>query len=274
MQVNALFYFTETDMNNPIQVTLEFLSTTFRSIENLVPSPVLEQRDGTSLYICKERMLEQVVVLKLARYITGLRAINILCQQGFFTEQGVIQRTLDEISEDIDFLAVARAAGGAGDLQEKFMDAFFDAELPDPRNPKKRIAKPAMVPRRKIRAWMNSQSTAPLNPSDLNNLAENSSTAYSKYIHASANTCLELYQGNPPRLHTEGLKGTHFTAVYETDAKNYFYRGLIAIGTVAIVLGADRLYADITDFQDMFVDATGVGVKSRRISGEPPSGNL
>ena len=187
-------------------------------------------------------------------------------RQGLFTEQGVLQRTLDEIGEDISFLAVAKAAGGAGELLEKFMEAFFDAELPDPDKPRNRMKKPANVPRRKIRAWLNNQDTAPSNPSDLNNVAENISSAYSQYTHASASTCLELYLGSPPYFHIKGLRGTHYVEPYENDLKNYLYRGLVSAGYVAIVIGAEKLYTEIVGFQDVFVDSTGVGDKSRSVT--------
>ena len=45
------------------------------------------------------------LIQKLARVITGLRGAAALLDQGLVQEQGVIERTLDEIGEDIAFLA-------------------------------------------------------------------------------------------------------------------------------------------------------------------------
>ena len=230
----------------------------------MVPNPILEKRGEAWFYVYKERSIEQAQVLKLARGITGLRSLNLLNRAGLFTEQCVIQRTLDEINEDIDFLAVANAAGGAGDLQERLLEAFFNAELPDSSDPSKRTKKPATVPRRKIRAWMNNQPTAPSNPSQLNDIAENISSAYSQYVHVSANTCLELYLGDPPYFHLEGVTETHFRESYEKNIIDYFFRGILSASMVAITLNAEEHQTEIIEFQDLFVDATGVGNKARR----------
>src|SRR5665213_3444210 len=87
--------------------TLEQLEKAFRRLEMRVPPPKRKPWKDSFVFRYVEQTIQQAIVQKLARTITGLRAIDVLLERGLFQEQGILQRTLDEIEEDIVFLSSA-----------------------------------------------------------------------------------------------------------------------------------------------------------------------
>ena len=83
-----------------------------------------------------EHTAQQAIVQKLVRFITGLRAELLLLRHGLLQEQGVIERVLDELREDITFLAYGIFNS---DLQSRwhklFLDSFYEEEFDDPESP-------------------------------------------------------------------------------------------------------------------------------------------
>lgn len=55
-----------------------------------------------------EQTIQQAVVQKLARTVSGLHAVETLLDHVLFQEQGMVQRVVDEVQEDIWFLSQHR----------------------------------------------------------------------------------------------------------------------------------------------------------------------
>lgn len=89
------------------QHILTLLDASFGILQHLVPRPVRVTRQGSYTYRHREQMVEQVMVQKTARVISGLRAIEVLSQHGLFQEQAALQRVHDELTEDICFMCLA-----------------------------------------------------------------------------------------------------------------------------------------------------------------------
>jgi hypothetical protein len=85
---------------------LQVLERTFRLLERRVPPPKRRVGKDGFVFRCVECTIHQAIVQKLARIISGLYAIQTLLEKGLFQEQGVIQRTIDEIQEDVIFLSL------------------------------------------------------------------------------------------------------------------------------------------------------------------------
>jgi hypothetical protein len=86
------------------QPILRALEVAFRQIETKIPQPV-QGLDGRFRF--QEQTIQQAIVQKLARLISGLHSVEVLLERGLFQERGMIQRAVDEIEEDIWFLALA-----------------------------------------------------------------------------------------------------------------------------------------------------------------------
>jgi len=66
----------------------------------------------------------------------------------------VLQRTLDEIHEDIFFLAIAVTNDKITERHEQYLEAFYDDPILRNGSHAERFRKPNSVPRKKIHAYV------------------------------------------------------------------------------------------------------------------------
>jgi len=78
---------------------LEVMERAFRRLEQQVPPPVEQPWKEGFVLRYGERTIEQALIQKLVRQVSGLHAIDALLLKGLAQEQGVIQRTLEDIGE-------------------------------------------------------------------------------------------------------------------------------------------------------------------------------
>ncbi len=83
------------------------MKNAFRRLETQVPPPQLVPWGDNFVFRHVEKTIEQALLQKAARSISTLHAIDVLLLHGHLQEQAALQRILDEISEDIFFLAAA-----------------------------------------------------------------------------------------------------------------------------------------------------------------------
>ena len=125
--------------------------------EGRVPPPTRKVWRDSFVFRYEERTIHQAIVQKLARTISGLHAIEILLARGLFQEQGIVQRTLDEIGEDILFLSLGVIYGDITHRHRQYLKYFYEEEFQDPSNILGSHSSRGMVPREKIRAFVNRQ---------------------------------------------------------------------------------------------------------------------
>ena len=97
----------------------------FTKLETKVPRPIKVPFLDHFVFRYKEKTLEQALILKLVRIVTGLHSLRILLINGFYQEQSAIQRMLDEFEQDIVFLSYARLEDEFTDLHQRFLDSFY-----------------------------------------------------------------------------------------------------------------------------------------------------
>jgi hypothetical protein len=227
------------------QICLEesrFLEGAFRKLEGQVPPPsVVAWKEGVVARYA-EKLPKQAILLKFARLISGLNAIDALLMRGFLQEQAVIQRTLDEISEDIVFLAIGVTGGQLTNLHSRFLDAFWKEELTTSHWTTWTHDREA-VPRKKIRAAIN-RACGQSDPSTADKAGRSISSVYSGYVHAAAPHIMDMYDGNPPRFLLSGQLSTLKFDDYAADAVNYFYRALMSANFASKAFGDEELAAE------------------------------
>lgn len=117
------------------QQTLKVMIQAFRRLEQQVPPPQpVPWKDGF-VFRHVEKTVQQALVQKLARVVSGLHAIDVLLLRGFVQEQGVLNRTFDEINEDIAFLAAAITNDTVTELHKQYLEAFYAEEFDNPDSP-------------------------------------------------------------------------------------------------------------------------------------------
>ena len=84
---------------------LATMERAFHALAEKIPPPVLVDIGGHLEFRYEPKSLEAALIQKLARTISGLHAILALLRTGLYQEVGVLFRVLDELNEDISFLA-------------------------------------------------------------------------------------------------------------------------------------------------------------------------
>jgi hypothetical protein len=217
------------------------MGNAFRRIEQQVPLPKQQPWKDGFVFRFVEKSIEQALVQKLARVISGLHAIDVLLLHGFVQEQGVLHRTLDELNEDIMFLAAARTNDTVTDLHKQYLESFYAEEFDNPEDLVASTQNRHIVPRRKVRAYITRVLGEGINPSKAADVGETISKAYSGFVHAASPQIMDMCGGDPPKFHITGMLGTPRIAEHVYDAWNYFYRGLVSFAVVAKAFGDKSL---------------------------------
>jgi len=224
-------------MIEPFRRVLDELEDAFRRLEVQVQPPVkVSHKDGFALRY-QEKTPQQALLQKFARYVSGLYAIDLLANHGFCQEQGVIQRTLDDLEEDILFLALGLGGQWTG-RHDEYLSYFWHEG-----------SGAGMVKRDKIRAHVLSGLD---DPSTAIAAGRDIFKAYSGYVHANHIAVIDMCAGDPPRYQLAGMLDNPLHADHIDDEWNYFYRGLVAACSMAKAFGDDVLSAERTDARRAF----------------------
>ena len=226
------------------------------SLASRVPPPKLVPFKESFVFRHTEKTIHQAMVQKLVRMVSTLDAARLMLNHGFVQEQAALQRVLDEIQEDLLFLAYGVICNDLTSLHERYLEAFFEEEF-DADDALSSTQKRPMIPRRKIRAHIARTAGMAIDPSRMTEVFRTISKTYSGYIHAASPHIMDMYGGKPPRFHMRGMKGTKRHDEHREDLGNYFYRGICAFTLVAKAFGEDVLFHKIRDYARHFEQMTG-----------------
>lgn len=217
----------------------------FRRLERAVPPPKPALVHGIKTFRYEERLPEQALLQKLAREVSGLVAAKNLHQSGLYQEQGVIQRTLDELNEDITFLALGLCQeDDLPELHSRYLAAFWQEEFSEDENGVFSVGR-VYPPRRKIRNYIHR-----FNPSDAEIAKRNSDTIskmHSGFVHAASPHIMDMCWGEDALFQLDGMAGTPLETTYRENLDNNLYRATISVGFTAKALGQASLFSEVSD---------------------------
>jgi hypothetical protein len=238
-------------MQRLFHAALGEMSEAFRVLESLVPKPEKVPFKGSFLYRFPTKGIEEAILQKLARIISALHASDVLLVGGFIQELGVLRRTLDEMGEDLLFLAAAVSDTTLTDNHRRYLEAFWDESVMEAQLGQ-RTKKPDRIPQKKIRAHITNELAREANPSRAADNDESLSAFFSAYVHASSPVIMEMYQdlnrGDGPQFQIQGLGSHPSVAGHVHDMWNYYLRGLYSCACVAKVFGSDSLLNKLKAF--------------------------
>ena len=177
-------------------------------------------------------------------------------QEGFVQEQATLQRVLDDLHEDIVFIALALCSDDMTDRHKQFLDAFYEEEF-DLAKGTPLVQKRQMVSRDKIRAY-NARVGSSHDPSGSASATRKVTKAYSGYVHAASPHIMDMYGGRPSRFHMTGMLGTPLHDDHRYDLWNYFYRGILAIAIASKAFGDVANYERVRRFALQFEAERGI----------------
>ena len=234
--------------------TLNTLEEAFRVLERHIEAPIKVPWKTGFCYRYDQKNPKILVVQKLTRIITGLKACRVLAGRGLYQEVGVMHRILDEHGEDVMFISEAIRTEQLTDLQQRFIDEFFQPEF-DNSNPLLATQKRRRIPRNQIQAAIARFEHHPMNPSDAQALSRTISKMYSGYVHGASEHILGMYDGTRYRLN--GMLGTPRQRECEDDMWNYFYRSLIALMYACLAFDEQGILAELYEFRARYEEAWG-----------------
>jgi len=242
-------------MDNLYDQALINMEHTVHDLAQRVPQPQCVPYKDSFLFRYAEKSIYQALVQKLARLVSTLHAARLLMEHGFVQEQAALQRILDEMTEDINFLAYAVIFNDKTPLHQTYLDAFFEEEF-DADSAIASTQKRPMVPRKKIHAYL-ARLEGGLDPSNGSETYRTVSKAYSGFVHAASPQIMDMYGGNPPRFHMRGMLDTERHQEHRDDLWNYFYRSIIAFACVVKAFGDEVLFTKIVEFRNQFERQSG-----------------
>lgn len=244
---------------------LQNMEDSLRAFEKRVPPPQLVSLGGQQAFRYTEKTIQQAIVQKLARVVSGLHAARVLLAQGYVQELGALQRMLDEFQEDITFLCLAVIYNDLTELHVRYLVAFYQEEFDKPDDPVASRQERPMIRRKRIHAYIAKSEAAVLEPSRGIQLSKTVSKAYSGFVHGASPHIMEMYGGEPAKFHVQGMVGTPRHEEHERDIWNYLYRGIIAFGFAAKAFGGDDVFKSIQEYLCHFESASGRDYSDSRI---------
>ena len=238
-------------MDNLYDEALRVMDRAFERLVQTVPQPKKIRVDtGFYAYRYAEKTIQQAIVQKLARVISGLRATRLLIKAGFAQEQSSLQRMLDELVEDVMFLAYAVIYKDVTELHSRYLEAFY-GEIDVGKNRR-------MVPRQKIRAYLMGYVDPGEQQEDIREAGRMLSKIYSDYLHAASPQIMDMYFGQPPKFHTNGVRDTIRHAEYSDMFINHIFRSIHSFAWASRALGEDTVFSDVRNYARLFERQTGL----------------
>jgi hypothetical protein len=174
--------------------------------------------------------------------LSGLHAIEALLERGLFQEQGMVQRAVAEIDEDVWFLSIAVIHKDITERHSQFLDYFYAEEFADPSDLVGSHESRGMLRREKIREYIQRKGLSGKDAARAKAIDRVLTKAYSGFVHAASPHIMDMYGGVSPRADVSGAFKQFRYASQQRDAMNYFYRGVLTVALAAQAFQDDQLY--------------------------------
>ena len=236
--------------------TVPILESALTALGAQIEEPIFLDNNVYPRYRHREQSDGLAAYLKAVRIVSALNAVLVLLEHGFVQELGVLFRTIDEFHEDIMFLLSPQADGGLSKAQIQSLNEFYQEEFSDPKNPLMSKQKRNRVPRRKVYAALGRATGDIVSPSDRAELHRTVGQAMSGFVHGAYPHIMELYGGNPPHFHLNGMLGTPLHKSWIMQARHYYYRGLQALMILNQVFQNETVATELLDLRNSFEKKT------------------
>lgn len=213
------------------------------SLSNAVPSPTPHHEGGKVMQRYSEKTVEQAMVQKLARTISGLRASCILLNDGFLQEQAALCRMVNDFEDDITFLSIAALQSPRPQILNRYLDDFYSEETAaEDFAEGKRVKGRTTVSRKDIANFIAREQQDPTDEFQSSNAALAVGYMMSGYIHAPSQHIMEMYDPQRKRFITDSWPAHPFLRAHLDDIWSYFYRGIVTFGFASHAIGRPDIF--------------------------------
>lgn len=185
---------------------LEKMNHTFSQLErSLSNKPQLILQSGYWVWRFTEKDVYQALFLKTARSQSLIRSGRVLYDHRFLQELSILQRSLDETNEDMAFLALG-CIHGVTELHNRYLEAFWLEDIDENGTVSTFGKRLPRVIRKEIQAYLaghqDTEKLKQLSQDSMGTLYKN----YSGHVHGASVYIMDMYCGDPPHFHTNGIR--------------------------------------------------------------------
>lgn len=195
-------------------------------------------------------------VLKAVRIVSGLRACMALLRVGHTQEIGVLLRTIQDFTEDIQYVQEAHETGQRTAGQQRIMDHFFKSDLKSTEEMLDNQSKLQRVTRKEKVASQARLFNPVQNPDRTQRMLNAIGDGLSGYVHGDYPQIMELYEadldGGPERFRMRGMLGTPKIKPFRQQIGFYVHRSLNTFAVIAKVLNLSDLFEDLVEKRKTF----------------------
>ncbi|MEA3353553.1 MAG: hypothetical protein U9Q33_07040 [Campylobacterota bacterium] len=225
------------------EITLSEMEKFFNLLHSKIEEPEYIELGGRKVFRYKNKSANIAMIQYMARVISGLYSTKLLIENTFIQECNALFRTIDEFNQNISFLGYSLIDDEKTQLQQIFLDNFFQEEFDNPKNAFLSTQKRGMVSRDKIRAYISQRNENPVNPSDTQKNYETIDKFYSGFVHGTSVSIIDMYSANPSKYHLNGLS---YEAPSLDLAKQYFedrlYESILSLSFIALSLKEQDIF--------------------------------
>lgn len=242
--------------------TIRVLETCIIELLHSVKQPIRDDTPPRWGWRFANEGVAEAVLLKGVRIISALNSLVWLLRGGYVQEMGVICRTIDEFFVDIIFLLEGFPDKELTAPQRQFLEDFYQEEFDQPESPLESTQRRKTVRRQKIHAAVGRIMEDVVDPQQAQEMFRTLSQAFSGYVHGAYQHIMELYGGDPPRFHLDGMLDTPRIRAFEEYMEHNIYRGIQALMVIAIAFKREHVFTELLRIRTKFEQHTGYKPKN------------
>ena len=232
---------------------LDALASLYSEFVALVPHPRFIGEPGRQWWRFPNDRPAELILVKLARIVSGLNAIAVLLENYYTVEANVVLRTVDDFVDEVTFLLEGLQAGKLNVPQQQFVKDFFAEQVKSPDELLSAARSPDRAKKRHVQAAQG-RYLGPSNPDRFQRMARAIDDTLNGYVHGAYPHSMELWVGNQSggRFTLAGTKGAPYAEAYWRQHALYVSRALSVTGMVALFFSRPDLSARAKVARDRF----------------------
>jgi hypothetical protein len=214
--------------------------------------PLVATREPTGDYRLqfREEGPPALLVGKLVRAVSGIRAALVLADSGFITEAGALLRIVSDFCTEVDAVSHAVHSGDTPKAVTEFVQQYF---VPKPRTPEENEAakKTRYVTREELlKVHVRRTQGTDIDGDHFRRLKRYLNVAFDAYVHGAYETTMELFDPKVGVFLMSGHPSADRRSEFHDAIAGKLHEVVVAIGLTAAALGAKTVHAQANEARE------------------------